>query len=93
MQGDSERGWVVYRMPVKDDPVGPTAVCSRPEWDKLTAARPGVFTLVRDGIESEGEAERLARGTAGDRPTSTRPSRPSQVVRVSSRAESGGAPP
>ena len=60
------RQWVVYRIPVKNDPVGGSAVCSEREWDALTAARPGVFALVRDGIASEGEAERFARGTAGD---------------------------
>lgn len=60
------RQWVVYCIPVKNDPVGGSAVCSEREWDALTAARPGVFALVRDGIASEGEAERFARGTAGD---------------------------
>ena len=32
----------------------------------MDAARPGFFTLVRAGIANEGEAERLARGTAGE---------------------------
>jgi hypothetical protein len=61
------RLWVVYRAPVSNDPVGRPSVCSEREWDALTAARPGVYALVRDGIASEGEAERFARGTAGDR--------------------------
>ena len=73
--------WVVYAVPVKDDPAGRPAVCSEKEWDRLTAARPGVFALIRDGMASEGEAERFARGAAGDRPTWTgRP--PGGLVRV-----------
>jgi hypothetical protein len=32
----------------------------------MERARPGYHTLVRSGITNEGEAERLARGTAGD---------------------------
>jgi hypothetical protein len=60
------RLWVVYRIPVRDDPLGRSGVCSEREWDTLTAARPGFYALVRDGIASEGEAERFARGTAGD---------------------------
>jgi hypothetical protein len=32
----------------------------------MEAARPGYYTLVRAGIATEGEAERLARGTSGD---------------------------
>jgi hypothetical protein len=34
----------------------------------MQLAQPGVHTLVRAGIPSEGEAERLARGTSGDPP-------------------------
>ena len=32
----------------------------------MEAAAPGVNRLIRGGITSEAEAERLARGTAGD---------------------------
>jgi hypothetical protein len=60
--------WVVYQTPVKGRPDGLAAVCGQREWDEMTAARPGYFTLIRDGIANESEAERLARGTAGDRP-------------------------
>jgi hypothetical protein len=84
MQNVSQRGlWVVYRIPVKNDPVGGAAVCSEREWDVLTAARPGVFALVRDGIATEGEAERFARGTAGDRRVgSAKPPRLPEASRV-----------
>jgi hypothetical protein len=44
------------------------AVCERSEWDAMELARPGYYTLVLRGITSEPEAERLARGSAGDRP-------------------------
>lgn len=60
--------WVVYQSPVKGRPEGLASVCGQREWDEMAAARPGYFTLVRAGIVNEGEAERLARGTAGDRP-------------------------
>jgi hypothetical protein len=42
------------------------AVCVQSEWDATEAARPGYYTLIRAGIATEGEAERLARGTSGD---------------------------
>ena len=61
--------WVVYQTPVKGRPDGLTAVCGQREWDAMASSRPGIYTLVRAGIANEGEAERLARGTAGDRPT------------------------
>jgi hypothetical protein len=43
------------------------AVCDQAEWDVMEARRPGYHTLVRAGIANEAEAEKLARGTAGDR--------------------------
>jgi hypothetical protein len=60
--------WVVYLIPVSGKPDGMTAVCEQREWAEMEKNRPGVYTLIRGGIESEGEAERLARGTSGDRP-------------------------
>jgi hypothetical protein len=42
------------------------AVCEQAEWDEMEARRPGYHTLVRSGITTEAEAERLARGTSGD---------------------------
>ena len=58
--------WVVYQMPVKGHPDGLSAVCGQREWDAMESSRPGVYRLVRAGIVNEGEAERLARGSAGD---------------------------
>jgi hypothetical protein len=58
--------WVVYQSAVKGQPTGPHAVCEQSEWDALEAAGPGHNRLIRAGIASEGEAERLARGTSGD---------------------------
>jgi hypothetical protein len=58
--------WVVYLMPTKDNPAGVRAVCQQGEWEAMDRARPGFFTLVQGGIANEGEAEQLARGTAGE---------------------------
>jgi hypothetical protein len=60
--------WVVYEVHVRWKPNWVRAVCERSEWDAMELARPGYHTLVLEGITSESEAERLARGTAGDRP-------------------------
>jgi hypothetical protein len=38
-----------------------TAVCDQREWDAMETATPGLHTLIRGGILSEGEAEQLAR--------------------------------
>ena len=58
--------WVVYKMTIHKQPEGMNAVCEQSEWDAMERARPGYHTLIRSGITTEGEAERLARGTAGD---------------------------
>jgi hypothetical protein len=58
--------WVVYRMTVHKKPTGINAVCAQAEWEAMERAQPGYHTLVQAGIASEGEAERLARGAAGD---------------------------
>lgn len=58
--------WVVYRMPMKGHADGMNAVCDQDEWDAMEKERPGYNTLIRSGITSEGEAERLARGKSGD---------------------------
>jgi hypothetical protein len=36
------------------------------EWDAIEAAQPGYHTLLHTGIKTEQEAEKLARGRAGD---------------------------
>ena len=58
--------WVVYTIPMKGSPEGARAVCERREWEAMDLARPGYFTLIQGGIANEGEAERLARGRAGE---------------------------
>ena len=58
--------WVVYKMIVDKKPEGMNAVCEQGEWDAMELARPGHYKLVRAGIATEAEAERLARGTSGD---------------------------
>jgi len=57
--------WVVYQVTVRGKRTGTNAVCEQGEWDAMEQGQPGYHTLVRAGIPSEGEAERLARGTAG----------------------------
>jgi hypothetical protein len=58
--------WVVYLMTVHGKPSGMNAVCETSEWDAMERAQPGYHTLVKAGIASESEAEKLARGTSGD---------------------------
>jgi hypothetical protein len=58
--------WVVYRMTLHGNTGELNAVCEQAEWDAMELARPGFHTLIRAGITSEAEAERLARGTSGD---------------------------
>ena len=53
--------WVVYLVTLHGKHSGMNAVCEQSEWDALELARPGYHTLVRAGIGSEGEAERIAR--------------------------------
>src|SRR5262245_2511298 len=53
--------WVVFRRPMDGDPDGLVGVVPGAEWEALNEAHPGRLTLVRAGIENEGEAERLAR--------------------------------
>jgi hypothetical protein len=59
-------GWVVYQMPVHGKAELMNAVCEQKEWDAMELSQPGYFTLVQANIASEAEAEKLARGTAGD---------------------------
>jgi hypothetical protein len=68
---DQAVAWVVYKMTLPGGKVVGNVVCEQSEWDALEAARPGYHVLVQAGITNEGEAERLARGTAGDRRSSS----------------------
>ena len=58
--------WVVYQMLLDKKPEAMNVVCEQGEWDAMELARPGRYKLVRAGIATEAEAERLARGTSGD---------------------------
>jgi hypothetical protein len=58
--------WVVYQMLLDKKPQALNVVCEQGEWDAMELARPGHYKLVRAGIATEAEAERLARGTSGD---------------------------
>ena len=76
--------WVVYRMAIKGSAEGVNAVCTESEWAEMEAAKPGQHTLLRSGIRSEADAERLARGTSGDTlPRGvTRPAGPAAVAAI-----------
>jgi hypothetical protein len=56
--------WVVYKMNLAGLG-GPNAVCEQAEWDEMERAQPGHHTLIKAGITSEPEAERLAREAPG----------------------------
>ena len=58
--------WVVYRMTRPKQAVSGNVVCEQAEWDAIELAQPGYHTLLYSGIKTEQEAEKLARGTAGD---------------------------
>jgi hypothetical protein len=60
---DRAESWVVYVMNLRNKAGGRNAVCEQGEWDALERAYPGHHTLIRAGIPTEGEAERLARST------------------------------
>jgi hypothetical protein len=66
-KSESAECWVVYQMPANGKLAGRNVVCEQAEWEALERSQPGQHTLIREGIPNEGEAERLARGTAGDR--------------------------
>lgn len=60
--------WVVYLKTVHGKSSGMHAICEQSEWDAMEASKPGYHVLIQGGITSEAEAEKLARGTSGDRP-------------------------
>ena len=70
---EEQTSWVVYRMTVPGKPSGGNAVCEQGEWNAMERAQPGYHTLIRAGIASEGEAERLARGGPVDGDTGKPP--------------------
>jgi hypothetical protein len=66
-KGDQVGPWVVYQKAIQGE-TAVNAVCEQAEWDAMERDCPGRHTLLQAGIASEPEAERLARGTAGDSP-------------------------
>lgn len=66
MEAEKITSWVVYRMTLHNQQEPVNAVCEQGEWEAMELARPGYHKLVQSGIASEGEAEKLARGTSGD---------------------------
>jgi hypothetical protein len=58
--------WAVYRMRLHGNAVGGNVVCSQAEWDAIEKSQPGYHTLLHSWLKTEQEAEKLARGTAGD---------------------------
>ena len=63
---DEPMAWVIYQIILDKKPEAMNVVCEQGEWDAMELARPGHYKLVRAGIATEAEAERLARGTSGD---------------------------
>ena len=57
---------VVYRVTIPRQAVCGNVVCEQAEWDEIERTRPGYHVLLYSGVKSEQEAEKLARGTAGD---------------------------
>jgi hypothetical protein len=57
---------VVYQMHSHGVPQAGRSVCQQAEWDELQQAKPGSHVLIQDNIPNEVEAEKLARGSAGD---------------------------
>lgn len=58
--------WVIYQMNLNGQIQQGNCVCDQSEWDAMETARPGSHVLVQSGIATEEEAEKLARGKAGD---------------------------
>jgi hypothetical protein len=61
MNAKPEEPWVVYRMTAPGVMAGSNAVCEQGEWEEMQRQQPGQRTLIKKGIASEAEAERLAR--------------------------------
>jgi hypothetical protein len=53
-------------MTLPKNAAGGNVVCEQREWEALEARQPGYHTLLHAGLATEQEAERLARGTAGE---------------------------
>jgi hypothetical protein len=60
------QGWAVYEMTGKGNEPAVRAVCEQHAWPQIEKEGAGRCKLIRGGILNEGEAERLARGDAGE---------------------------
>lgn len=58
--------WVVYES-VDGPRTGMKSVCEDSEWEAIATSKSVNVKLIKKGIETESEAEKLARGTSGDR--------------------------
>jgi hypothetical protein len=63
MAGNST--WVVYQS-VQGKQMGAKSICEQREWEALERSHPGANELLATGLNSESQAEKLARGTSGD---------------------------
>jgi hypothetical protein len=72
--------WVVYRMTIHGKPSQMIAVCEQCDWDAMELAKPGHHTLIQAGITSEGEAERVARGTVCEQAIIKTPKAPTRLA-------------
>jgi hypothetical protein len=61
------QSWVIFQAVAKGVASGAHGVCEQAEWDEMELLCPGRQWIIQSGIASEGVAERLARGTRGDR--------------------------
>ena len=64
-QTKAPEAWVVYQS-VDGPRNGMKSVCEQSEWEAMQASQSANVKLIKKGIQSESEAEKLARGTSGD---------------------------
>jgi hypothetical protein len=53
--------WAVYQTTIRGKPTLMRVICEQSEWDKMEKGQPNGHSLIRGWIQSEAEAERLAR--------------------------------
>ena len=92
MRAEEPTAWVVYTIKALGKMPSINAICTQGEWSALDLSRPGKLTLIRENIDNEGEAERLARTlTPPAPPKPPRPFRPpvAKILPVGILAEGG----
>src|ERR1700722_10967019 len=82
MRKTKSETWVVYRITLTKKHLETNALCTQCEWDAMELViAPGVhLTLLHAGIKSEAEAEKLGRGTMGDRVRRAARQEPSELL-------------